>query len=561
MMSAPFSFWKAATSEQTPPPSPAWALATALAAVLVVGWGLFVMLQAPQVPYADAWRFLAHFLSEPFPRNVLGADNGHLELFPDLVRVAELEWFAANQRLQIAVGMLLALLSWLVAVLGLRRAALGPARFSAVALALALGLFWVGNFRALMHANETVHAYAVTLGLVAGLLLAWRGSVGAAVLAAASAVFASLSFGSGLAVFPAVLLVLALRRAPLREWLPVMVALIGVLLLMFALRDGTAESVSVAGVSARVESLLRWLGGPALFASWPLWDPEIAARVPTALLRAVTGPIAAAYEQSAGPVMLARWPHLAWGLLGLGLFAGALWRSWRSRAALSVVGTGTAAFALCVGTLIVVVRASYFEQHPDQLLAPRYLVWTSLFWTGLLLVGLDVLKPARGAALVLLVCVLLLPSQLWMYRLGMGQTETAERSALAAAVGVIEPGLSLGETELKDLAKALPLLRQAGASVFAWPQTRQLDQTMDPALWTAVEVDLLRIGVVENRLGEPGRRVEFELLQTTGEPLLLIDADGVVRGLARREADGRWLGWMRGEGGAGQIRVARRIGP
>ena len=555
--SAPSSYSKVATPEPAPAPAPAWAPTAALAATLVVAWGLFAMLQAPLVPYADAWRFLAHFLSEPFPRNVLGADNGHLELFPDLVRVAELEWFAANQRLQTAVGVLLALSSWLVAVLGLRRAALEPARFCAVALVLALGLFWVGNFRALMHANETVHAYAVTLGLFAGLLLAWRGGVGAAVLAAACAVFASLSFGSGLAVFPAVLLVLALRRAPLREWLPVALALIGVLLLMFALRDGTAESVSVRGVSARIESLLRWLGGPALFASWPLWDPEIAARVPTTLLRAITGPIAAAYEQSAGPVMLARWPHLAWGLLGLGLFTGALWRSWKSRAALSVVGTATAAFALCVGALIVVVRASYFEQHADQLLAPRYLVWTSLFWAGLLLVALDALKPARGAALALLVCVLLLPSQLWMYRLGMGQTETAERSAVAAAVGVIEPGLSLGETELKDLATALPLLQQAGAAVFAWPQARQLDQTTDPALWTTVEVDLLRVSVVENRLGEPGRRVEFELLQSTGEPLLLLDADGVVRGLARREADGRWLGWMRGAASEGEVRVAR----
>lgn len=534
-----------------------WAIACALTTLGVLAFGVFAMLQAPQVPYADAWRFLSHFLSEPFPDSVLGADNGHLELFPDLVRVAELEWFAADQRLQIAVGLLLALASWLVAVLGLRRAALEPARSSAVALVLALGVFWLGNFRALMHANETVHAYAVTLGLFAGLLLVWRGGVGAAALAAACAVFASLSFGSGLAVFPAVLLVLALRRAPLREWLPVALALIGLMLFMFSLRDGTVESVTVEGVSDRIEALLRWLGGPALFASWPLWDPEIAARVPIALLRSFAVPFAAAYEQAAGPVMLARWPHLVWGLVGLGLFAGALWRSWRSSAVLSVIGTATAAFALCVGALIVVVRASYFEQYADQLLAPRYLVWSSLFWTGLLLVALDVLKPVRGALLALLVCALLLPSQLWMYRLGMGQTETAERSALAAAVGVIEPGLPLGETEPKDLANALPLLQQSRAAMFAWSQTQQLEQRPEPALLIPVEVGLPHVGVVENRLGEPGRRVEFELLESGGEPLLLIDADGVVRGLARREADGRWLGWMRGLGGEGEVRVAR----
>lgn len=537
------------------------ALATALAATLVTAWGLFAMLQAPQVPYADAWRFLAHFLSEPFPRNVLGADNGHMELFPDLVRVAELEWFAANQQLQTAVGILLALASWLVAWLSLSREAREPARFWAIALVLALGLFWVGNFRALMHANETVHAYAVTLGLFAGLAFSWRGGLGAAALAAACAMFASVSFGSGLAVFPALLLVLALRRAPWREWLPVSVALSGVLLLMFSLRDGTADSVSVSGLVDRAEALLRWLGGPALFASWPLWDPEIASRVPTALLRGVTQPLALAYEQAAGPVMLARWPHLAWGLLGLGVFAWSLWRSWSSRSAISVFGTATAAFALCVGALIVVVRASYFEQHADQLLAPRYLVWTSLFWTGLALVLLDALKPARGAALAVLMCLLVLPSQLWMYRLGQGQTQTAERTALAAAVGVVEPGLSLGETELKDLVAALPLLQQARSAVFAWPESQRLDQSPASAGLGVIEVQALRVVEVDNLLGAPGRRVEFEALQVQAKRLLLIDADGVARGLARREPDGRWLGWMRGSGAGDEVQVARLIEP
>jgi hypothetical protein len=64
-----------------------------------------------------------------------------------------------------------------------------------------------------------------------------------------------------------------------------------------------------------------------------------------------------------------------------------------------------------------------------------------------------------------------------MYRLGMGQTETAERSALAAAVGVIEPGLSLGETELKDLVKALPLLRQAEIAI------EQAQNGVDQTVW------------------------------------------------------------------------------
>lgn len=535
------------------------ATACALAALGVLAFGLYAMLQAPQVPYADAWRFLGHFLSLPFPRNVLGADNGHMELIPDLIRVAELEWFAADQRLQMLIGILLALASWLWMLLGLRGSAVESSRFWAIALLLALGLFWLGNYRALTHANETVHAYAVTLGLFGGVLLAWRGGVPATMGAALCAVLASLSFGSGLAVFPAVLLVLALRRAPGRDYLPIAAALLGVFLLMLVLRDGTAESMRLPDPLGRIEALLRWLGGPALFASWPLWDPEIAARVPNAGLRGALGTFADSYEQVAGPAMLARWPHLGWGLLGVAGFGWALLRSWREPDLVRVAGTAVAAFALCVGGLIVWVRAVYFDSHPDQLLAPRYLVWSSLFWAGLGLVLMDALRPGRAALLALSLCVLTLPSQLWMYQLAAGQKQTAERSALAAAVGVIEPGLPLGETVPEDLIRALPLLRQAEAAVFAWPETRWLEHAPESARLQVLPVTSLRISVVGNRLGEPGRRIDFESVESAAERLLLIDADGVARGLARREPDGRWLGWMQGAAPTEGVQVVRLL--
>ncbi len=536
--------------------SSALALTCAAATAAVLVFGLYAMLQAPQVPYADAWRFLTHFLTQPFPRNVLGADNGHLELFPDLVRVAELEWFAANQHLQTAVGIALALGTWALAVGRLRREVMAPERFWALALVLALGLFWLGNFRALAHANETVHAYAVTLGLVAGLRLAWRGGVAASIAAGLCGVFASLSFGSGLAVFPALLLVLALRRAAWRDYLPIAASMMAVLLLMLALRDGTADSVPPPDLVGLLDALMRWLGGPVLFASWPLWDPELAQLLPTAALRGALLPLALGYEQAAGPVMLARWPHLGWGWLGLAGFVLALVRCWRAPNFVCVSAAAVAAFALCVGALIVLVRASYFEAHPDQLLAPRYVVWSSLFWAGLCLALVDALKPARAAQLALILGALCLPSQLWMAQLADRQQQVAERSALAAAVGVLPPELPLGETVFEDLAEALPLLSEAGAAMFVWPETPWLERAPDPAQLRVLAPSSLQIRRIENRLGPPGRRVAFELAELDVARLLLIDADGIVRGLARREPDGRWLGWMRGVPPSGHVRVA-----
>ena len=534
-----------------------WAISCAVGAALAIGFGLFAMAQAPQVPYADAWRFLVRFLSLPFPRSVLDSENGHLALLPHLVRWAELYVFAANQQMQTAVGMLLAVSTLALAMWRLRRESLEPARFWAMALLLALGLFWLGNFRVLTHSSETVHAYAVTLCLFAGLALASRGGVAASVGAGFCALCASLCFGSGLAVFPALLLAMALRRARWTDYLPVVILMTGTLALMLGLRAGGGDSaMQMPDVLGRIEALLRWLGGPALFASWPLWDPQIAAQVPSSQLRAVLEPVAAAYEQQAGLVMVARWPHLAWGLLGALGFAGALLRAWRQPRPAAVLGTALAAFALCVGAMIVLVRAEYFAMHPDQLLAPRYVAWSSLFWAGLGLVLLDALKAVRAAQLACAVFALSLPSQLWMYQLAGKQKQVAERAAVAAAVGVVEPALPLGETVPEELAQALPLLQAAEAAMFAWPETQWLDRAPEPARTHVLAPASLQVNAVDNRLGAAGRRVEFELGGVPAERLLLIDRDGVVRGLARREAGERWLGWMRADAPTVEVRVA-----
>src|SRR3546814_11047074 len=75
----------------------------ALAGVAAMWW------LSPRVPYADAWRFLGHFLQAPFPYDILAPDNGHHDLLPNAVRVLELHAFAAQQWLQVVVGLALAL--------------------------------------------------------------------------------------------------------------------------------------------------------------------------------------------------------------------------------------------------------------------------------------------------------------------------------------------------------------------------------------------------------------------------------------------------------------------
>lgn len=526
--------------------------ARALAA-LYAGIGLIAMWLAPRVPYADAWRFLGHFLQVPFPQDIFAPDNGHREVLPNVVRVVDLHVFAAQQWLQVTVGIVLALAT--VAVLWRGIGTLADARARAAALlAVALGIFWLGNIRALAHGNESVHAYSVTLFLALGvqLLARRRGGTGGlcdAAVAAACGVAAAFSFGSGIACFVAYAAVMAVGRAPWRQWA---VLAVGLLLTLALLQWGGGVTTIRFAPLQQLDLLLRWLAGPFVYAFWVFLDPALADRIPVVAARAPIHAIAQAYETTFGPVMLARWPHVLFGLAGLTWLGATGWRAWRQRASSALPGIGLACFAAAVGMMIALVRFDYFDEYPNQLLAARYVVWSSLFWVGLALAMIAQSRhPSRVLALMLVVAVMLMPSQLWMAELGARMRTVAEWTALAAAIGVIEPDLPLGETVPSELAAALPAARKARVAVFAWPQAQWLGRAYAPGQLVPIDARDVHVATVDNRLGAPGRRVRFTLAAAPDARVLLLDRDGIVRGMAMRDGDGQWQGWMQGTAPAG----------
>lgn len=523
----------------------AWVLAALYAAI-----GLATMALAPKVPYADAWRFLGNFLQQDFPRDILAPDNGHHELLANAVRVLELRWFAAGQWLQIAVGMILLATTLIMVWRSIRPLADARSRAAAMLMAV-LGLFWLGNVRALGHGHETVHAYSVTLLLMCGLLvLAAQGEPASAtrraLAAAACAMAAAFSFGSGIACFAAFIAVLAMRRAPWRQWA---VLIAGMLATLMLLRLGGSRTALELAPLQQLIHLLRWLAGPFLYASWPLFDPALATQIPVAAVRGPVEAGAQAYVSMAGPMMLARWPHVLIGACGLAWLAFASWRARLQPSMAVLTGLGLAWFACAVGAMIALVRLDYLHTHPEQLLAARYVVWSSLFWAGL---GIATIARARNSrralAVVIAVAVLLLPSEYWMSKLGARMAWAAEQGALAAAVGVVDPDLPLGETVPDELTAALPPLRSVRAAVFAWPETLWLGRRV-PEDAATLPVSGIEAEAVGNRLGADGRRVRFTLASSPSRRLLLVDGDGVVRGLAMRDSasDGpQWIGSMRG---------------
>lgn len=518
-----------------------------LLAFYVVAGLAAMWLLAPRVPYADAWRHLARFVVEPFPADVVTPDNGHHELLPNVVRVLELHLFGGGQGLQVLAGIALVLATLLVYWRGIRDLDEPPKRLGGL-LAVVLGLFWLGNVRALAHGNESVHAYSVTLFLALGMhaLVRARGPAGGALLAALCGVGASFSFGSGFGCFAAFALVMALRGAGWRSWsILAGGALLTLLLLQMA--GGTGSGLRLAPFQ-QLPMLLAWLSGPLLYAAWPLLDSQVAAQLPLEAVRAPVSVLAAAYETGAGRAVEGPWPQVLAGALGLAWFLLLLWRAKKARDTAMLAGLGTAGFALAAGAMIVLVRLDYFVTNPDQLLAPRYVVWSSLFWGGLLLATVAGARHGtRALAGVVLAALLVLPSQAWMGMLGARMAQVAEQSALAAAAGVVEPDLELGETVFEELALARPLLREAGVSVFAWPEAAWLGRSWPAEAPRELPPDRVEVTAVANRLGSEGRRLRFEL-EATCARLLLLDVDGQVAGLAMPDGSGAWLGWMQESG-------------
>lgn len=538
-------------------------------AVAVAGIAL-MLLVAPRVPYADAWRLYAKLLEQPFLAGVTSADNGHRELLPNAVRWTEMHRLGGDQTLGIVLGALLALAACVVWLRAIAQAQLPAATRAAAGLIAVLGLFWLGNERALAHAHESVRVYLIVLCLMLALvrIAGFRADVRQTVPAAALALLATLTFGSGIASFGAIAVVLALGRAKRAAWAAWTAGLVIALVLYL----GGASSAVTGTLSfdpiGQAVLLARWLASPFVYVFWPLLDPAVAARVPGAPLRAAATAAATAFTAHVGPVQTAVWPQALIGTAGLASLSIASWRAWR-RPADTVparrVALGVAWFGLAVGGLIALSRAAYFVEFPDQLHAPRYLPWSSLFWAGLLSAAL--LAPGRWPrpALALLVAAIVAPSTLWMAELARSMQRTAERTAIAAVTGLLPDSQPLGETVASELAAALPALRRDALGPYRGLEAQCLGQRLREEAIVRVDVRDPATSTRTNRIGAPGRVVHFALAKAAQEPLLIVDADGVLRGLALPDrARGRdaWEGWLAPEFDSATVApvIAERVG-
>lgn len=532
-----------------------WCLAGLYLSVAIAG----MVWLAPGVPYADPWRFYARLLDTPWPANVLAVDNGHAEILPNLVRWLDLTQFHGSQWLQILTGLVwfvLCLWLWVTHAPDHREATNGAAAAdtlsrAAWALTGVIGLAWFGSGRTLTHANESVHAYLLLACLFGAIRLADAGDGRRLAAALLLGLIATLTFGTGIAVFAALWLVLWLRRAGMRALASCAVAALVSVIIYYLLprAHGGASGGMALEPWAQAGAWLRWLGAPYLYAAGPLVDTTLLERLPPAL-HAVFGPMARLSEQAFGPARTAVWPERGLGLVGLLLLGGYTWNAWRRADRCTPrehLALATGWFAAACGLLVVLARVDYFRDHPTQIYSNRYLVWSALFWAALL--AQSALRLHAGGhrrtagALPLLVALILLPSTLWMWLPARHMQQLARYDAIGVAVGAIDRQAPHGENVVAEMVRARPILKAHHTSIFAWPASRLLGHRVDTDA-RPLPLSQLTVTALDNAFGTPAARVTFRAgATTTASRAVLVDHDGTAVGIATRQgSDGIWSG-------------------
>lgn len=451
--------------------------------------------------YADPWRLYERFVTLPFPANVLFLENGHRPVVPNLLRVAEIAWLGGNQVLQWGVGLAFAVLTVLVGwTIVLRDRALSGLDRAACALVLSLAVFWLANSRMLMHPNESVHTYLITL------LVAIAASVGSGIaergggsgwkiaVCAGCGFVATFSFGPGLALFVALAVVLAIVRASWRHVALVIVAMLVTLAAYFALPGGQGVSgVLKLQPPANLRIAAQWLASPIMYLLLPFLDGNLAAVLPGQWLRRVAIWTANGYTAQFGSVWQSVWPQAAIGAAGIAALLLQSLARWRRRDVTPTAFAGLlfAWFGLGVAAVVALSRLAYFEVYPGQVYANRYLPWPCLFWAGLVLVALGRRRadsPAAGSisrrALLALIFVLTLcalaSNPNWMGWARDTQA-LARHQATAVLTDVYASTLAQGETVPAELHAGVPAVRAARVALFAHPAAGRLGSRLAEA--------------------------------------------------------------------------------
>jgi hypothetical protein len=376
--------------------------AVVLAAAFLASGILFLCQGHVTVTVFDMWHLYGFALNHPL-QAVLTKYGSHSFFFPTIIWLTDITFFGNNQELLFLFGLTLLILTAIVLLITVWR----DDTISRTAKIAASVVIVTANFSMSRASITSIGPFncicspALLGAVVASACMAaaragTRPLPPAMILMIIAGFVSSFSFGSGFAVWPTLLFLGWSARLSWRALATILVA--GVIaVIVYLIMPGAAPEIAPQDTISTSIALRRFcslLGTPFLYAvkAWSFRPLSIAAA-----------------ESSSIPV--------ACGAVGLVFaLAAALPRLVRrdlGASKLRLIGLALTTFNFIAIGFIVAGRTAHMHASASEVVAPRYMFWSSLFWAGLFLVLVQWADAKRWARWPVFSALSLLPILVW----------------------------------------------------------------------------------------------------------------------------------------------------
>lgn len=517
------------------------ACAVLLAALYLVTGVAYLCLDYWPVTRMDFWRLYEICLTHSWWQSATLKFNGHSLFFPSFIWLADLHFFRGNQAVIFYVSLALLILSTLGFLLPIwRDRSIDLTNKLTATLVMVAASFWMGRGSITVSGGFACMNSLVVISLAGALLVLWKGGGtlwrDIALLVCAGYV-ASFSFGTGLAIWPCLILLGWCLRMPWRNLAVLAVGAVGAGLIFQYLPPHSAALAHVGNGSSPggmllpiIENLSRLLGAPIFYSALAWKGTESTTEL----------------VQSSGCLL---WS----GMLGLAcatvLVVLQLVRRKPRENSLEFIGLGVVTFSLAAFLLIVAGRLDYFHKMPGQLAAQRYLFWSSLFWAGLILMAMGA---ARGRSWWRWSCIFLIFAAAifgWQAHRKEGlrwrYSRLLTEQAVTSLLNGVHDSQGLLFRDQRQIDLLAPKLRRQRLDMFAEGLQDWIGQPAS-ALFQQSQRNRFR-GQAHLELIEDGAaRIKGQAYIGKGNvppTMVILNSEGTIVGIARSFATNRFLDW------------------
>jgi hypothetical protein len=376
-----------------------WAALAAF--VFVISGVVYLYFGHWPVTHQDYWHIYDFCLNHTWLESALLKHNSHSLFFPSFLWLADLRFFHGKQLPLFFAG--LALLFVTIALLLVpvwRDETVGLTTKMVTTMVVVVSNFWMARGAITESGGFNSMCSLVTASLAVAVLAlpkmrADGSNVWPATLILLVAGFvASFSFGTGLAIWPALLVLAWCLRLPRRSFVLTGVAAVAAMVIYERLPPHSEHSsviqAAASGGVTLVAELCRLAGSPFLHAVSGWHEKTLSA-------------------EAARSSMLSLWCGGAGLAIAVSIMALAMIHRDLSKSSLKFVAVALVTFNFVAMALIIAGRANHLRTLPSEVGAPRYLFWSTLFWAGLLLIAIQCAESKRWLRWPVYLAALALP--------------------------------------------------------------------------------------------------------------------------------------------------------